>query len=83
MTTGEPWTRANYEHIHPEHIDMKHMDPMYRDAHGALDPVRCLRSHHRETVDPVTRGCTAHVVVQAFPAHLRCELVLPVPNGHT
>ena len=62
---------------------MKHLDPMYRAAHGVLDPVRCPRSHHRETVDLVTRGCTAHVVVHAFWAHLRCELVLPVPNGHT
>lgn len=69
--------------MNPEHMDMKHMDPMYRAAHGVLDPEYRPRSRHRTTVDPVTRCCTSHVAVHEFPAHLLCELVLPLLNGHT
>ena len=63
-------------------MDMKHMDPMYRAAHGVLDPEYRPRSRHRTTVDLVTRCCTSHVADREFPAHLLCELVLPLLNGH-
>lgn len=61
----------------------KNMSPMYRAAHGALDPVRCPRCHHRETVDLVARRRTAHVTVHRFTAYPLCELVLSLPNSHT